>query len=184
MNIYPSGFYVYAYIRLNGTPYYIGKGTNKRAWLKHYTQKSITTPPKNRIVILESNLTELGALALERRYIKWFGKKCDNTGILHNLTDGGEGVTGYKHTPETREKMKKPFHLKKTKAPKTKRTKNWVNIASSKEWIITFPCGKEEIITSLRNFCKFNNLHYTCMRDITYGRQKYHKGFSVKKVTG
>ena len=181
MNIYPHGYYVYAYTRSNGSPYYIGKGKENRAWIKHYTQKNITTPPKNRIIILESNLTEIGALALERRYIKWFGKKCNDTGILHNITDGGDGVSGYKHTVETRNKMKKPLHLKKTKTPKTKRTAGWINISSSKTWIVIHPCGREETIISLRSFCIQNNLHYTCMRDITNGRQKSHKGYSVKR---
>ena len=101
----PVGHYVYAYLRSrNKTPYYIGKGLNKRAWIDHGRIKI----PKNNnlIIILESDLTELGALAIERRMIRWYGRKNTGTGTLHNLTDGGEGLCGAK-LPKSEEHKKK-----------------------------------------------------------------------------
>lgn len=92
-NNLPVYFYVYAYLSKKGLPYYIGKGKDSRAWQKHTNIKRPTS--NNQIIILEDELSELGALALERRMIRWYGRKDQGTGILRNQTDGGDGIEGF-----------------------------------------------------------------------------------------
>ena len=100
----PNRFYTYAYLREDRTPYYIGKGSEKRAYKR---KKGEIHPPKDksRIIFLKQNLTEEEAFKHEIYMIVVLGRKDLGTGTLHNKTDGGEGSSGNICSQETREKM-------------------------------------------------------------------------------
>ena len=87
-----NNFYTYAYLREDGTPYYIGKGSGNRAYLQ--LNHKVKTPDKSRVLVLKDNLKEEDANKHEKYIISVLGRKDLGTGILRNLTDGGEGVSG------------------------------------------------------------------------------------------
>jgi hypothetical protein len=204
MTIYlPSlEYYVYAYLRKDGTPYYIGKGKDRRAWSDHSTHGIYLPKNQKRIVICESNLTEIGALALERRLIRWYGRKDLNTGFLYNKTDGGDnGSPG----PETRKKLRQ-LNLGKNNPnygkPRSKETRKKIGLSNSvkrrtveeklknslwqlenspvaKEYLITYPDQKTQIIKNLNKFCREHNLKRDKIQRVLAGKRTHHKGYKV-----
>ncbi len=84
-------YYTYAYLREDGTPYYIGKGKGFRLYVK---KRIVPLPSKDKIIYLKRNLTEQEAIKHEVYMIAVLGRKDNGTGILRNLTDGGEGTSG------------------------------------------------------------------------------------------
>ena len=125
----PYGYYVYAYLRtFDHSPYYIGKGKDTRAWKK--ARGEIGKPKHDTCsVILEHNLTEIGALAIERRMIAWYGRIDLGTGILRNKTDDGDGGNGIKLTSTQRAKISQ---MKKGKKMKTRSPEHCARLSASK----------------------------------------------------
>jgi hypothetical protein len=107
-----NNFYVYAYVRGDRTPYYIGKGQRKRA----YSDNRLINKPTDasRIVIIVGGLEENEAYTLEQDLISHYGRQCNGTGILRNIIPGGAGTGsgadhprfGKKSSKEAVEKMR------------------------------------------------------------------------------
>lgn len=96
-------YYTYAYLREDGTPYYIGKGSGYRM----YDDRGKSSPKpkdKNRIIVLKRFNSEFDAFKHEMYMIAVFGRKDLGTGILRNRTDGGDGCNRV-ITEETRKKI-------------------------------------------------------------------------------
>ena len=107
-------YHIYAYLREDGSPYYIGKGKDRSRWC-HKQTHNVSIPPKERMRILADYLTNEQACAKEIALIKLFGRKDIGTGILRNLTDGGEGSPGRVVTEE--QKAKQSAKMKGRKMP-------------------------------------------------------------------
>jgi len=100
-----NNYYTYSYLRVDGTPYYIGKGKDKRAYCIH-RHKNIQVPKdKDRILFLKQNLTEEESFKHEKYMIAVLGRKDLGTGILLNRTDGGDGISGFTHSEESKRKI-------------------------------------------------------------------------------
>ena len=99
-----TNYYCYVYKREDGTPYYIGKGKGSRAFI---SSGRIISPPRDRTNIFFAceGVTESEAFEMEVALISLLGRKDLGTGILRNKTDGGEGVSGWVPSEETKRKM-------------------------------------------------------------------------------
>src|SRR5579864_1554981 len=97
-------FYAYLWLREDRTPYYAGKGCGNRAFIKGVGHRQY--PPLDRLrVILFPQASEAKAFELERALIRFFGRKDLGTGCLRNVTEGGEGISGYHHTARAKINM-------------------------------------------------------------------------------
>lgn len=108
-------FYAYVYRDPErGLPIYVGKGCGKR--LHFHLTKATNIRLRNRLIALQAlglkpiiekieATNEESALVEEVRLIKLYGRKDLGTGSLYNMTDGGEGMSGWRPTEETKRKI-------------------------------------------------------------------------------
>ena len=134
MDTLHKDYYTYAYLREDKTPYYIGKGRGKRI---SSTQRTIKAPKdKSLILFLKKGLTEAEAFKHEVYMIFVLGRKDLGTGILRNLTNGGEGASGNVKSAETRKKISKALSGEKHPqfgVPRTEDDKKKISEALSGE---------------------------------------------------
>lgn len=97
--------YVYRHIRLDkNEPFYIGIGSTKARCYTNKTRNKfwhqIVGKTEYRVDVIFDDVTIEEAKEKEIELIALYGKKIDGTGILVNITDGGDGNSGKKATQE------------------------------------------------------------------------------------
>ena len=192
-------YYTYAYLREDGTPYYIGKGKGYRC---NYGTGKNCNPPKDRsrIIKLKQNLTEEEAFKHEIYMISLFGKKCDGTGILMNIADGGNAppkICGDMHHMKTEEYRKRVSE----KLTGRKGHPAWNKGIPIKEevrqkiigegngvaqwWKLTFRDSREIVMCGLSNWCKENGYNKSKISALYHkkeGRKKHKDIVAVEKL--
>ena len=192
-------YYTYAYLREDGTPYYIGKGKRYRC---NYGTGKNCKPPKDRsrIIKLKQNLTEEEAFRHEIYMIAIFGKKCDGTGILMNIADGGNAppkICGDMHHMKTEEYRKRVSE----KLTGRKGHPAWNKGIPIKEevrqkiigegngvaqwWKLTFIDSREIVMCGLSNWCKENGYDKSKISALYHkkeGRKKHKDIVAVEKL--
>lgn len=117
-----NSYYVYGLYRDEDmkVPFYIGKGKGER-WLAHEKQAANSNVNLHRLNIIRKfqrqklavpkriirmGLTEVQAHSFEIKLIAKYGR-IESGGLLVNLTDGGDGVSGLTCSEKTRNKIRK-----------------------------------------------------------------------------
>jgi len=122
---YPGQFYTYILKRPDGRPFYVGKGNCKGFRIEAHGKEALSNKCANSYkrnvirkiwedggqidyeIALFTHDVEM-AFDKEIELIHLYGRKDKKTGVLANMTDGGEDPpdhTGEKHSEETKSKM-------------------------------------------------------------------------------
>lgn len=135
LNPLKPGNFQFGKFQFNYQPFYIGKGFNNRINIHIKEAKQIIendiepTGNKHKLntiikiinngfepirIKLYENISDFSACRAERYFINLIGRYDLNEGPLTNMTDGGDGLSGYKHTDES---------------------KNYISINSKQRWV-------------------------------------------------
>ena len=152
-----NNFYTYAYLREDGTPYYIGKGKGKRINNRNH---GVSLPPEKRRIYLKQNLTEAEAFRHEIYMISVFGRIDMGTGCLRNKTDGGEGAA---HNNIWNKGKAGTYEYK----------------SLQKEYVVEKPNGELINIKGLSRFCHENGLNPGHLLETRDGTRRHTKGHKL-----
>ena len=171
------------YVDDQDIPWYIGKGCKYRS--RHYNScrldREFPRPDKDKnIVIVQSDLTETAAYALEVELIDKYKRQSDG-GTLVNKCLGGPGATGFKHDPDRPSPMKGKTHSVEAKAKMAAAKQGNQCRAGTVTYIITDKEGNHTVVTNLAAYCREHDLNRKALTNVLCGRSKSHKGLTIQR---
>lgn len=195
------GEYKYGDFEFDYEPFYIGKGSNVRKFDFFIGRNKFCLNKINKIIktmdclpvviTVKENLIEEDAFTLEIELIKIIGRLNLKRGPLTNLTDGGEGFSGYLPTEETRVKISRAnTGLKRTKESRVRmseaqkgkslsgETRGKISKAFRKTYVLVKD-GRYYMVYNLKQFCADNQINYSSMGCMTSGIRFQHKGWTM-----
>ena len=192
-----NNFYVYGHYKPNGTIFYIGKGYGNRAWntdnRNNFWYNTVNKHGTYQVVLLHEHLSETEAFNKEIEEIEFWGRRKDG-GFLINLTDGGEGASGYVFTaeqlvkkkasmlalyqdPEARAKQKAALQ-KLHQDPAVRAKRKAAMHGQVREFSVISPDGTLYLnIRGVNEFCRIHGLHQSNMCAVLNGKHNHHKGW-------
>lgn len=183
-----SKYYTYAYLREDGTPYYIGKGSGKRAFKRN---KNDIQSGGNKILILKYFDIEFDAYKHEMYMIQVLGRKDLGTGILHNRTGGGDGSMQHIISNESMEKHratgkrcveeKLGIHGLGEDVMKKNRMKGSMasQISCARKFKVQYKDGTIYEGTNVTQFCRERGIKQSNFTTMLNGKQKSAYGYKL-----
>jgi len=166
-------FYVYTHSRVSdGRVFYVGKGKGDRAWdtfgRSNWWKRAVTKHGFSYNIVAHFN-SESCAFSFERALIKYYGR--DN---LCNMTDGGDGSSGHRHTDDAKRRIGEKSKLKVI----TEETKEKLRQANlGKVYSMETRAKKRSAMIALDRFGE-KNPNYKCTK-YTFT----HKGGAIMECT-
>ena len=173
-------FYVYGHYKPDGTIFYIGKGYGNRAWKtsnrNNFWQNTVNKHGTYQVVLLHEHLSEDEAFLKEKEEIAFWGRRSEG-GFLINLTDGGEGTSGYVYTAEQLANLKAAM-LKRYQDPAVRAKQKAAAQKLTREFSVISPDGTLYLTQrNLTDFCKVHGLNRRNMYSVLNGKHNHHKGW-------
>jgi hypothetical protein len=183
-------FYTYAYLREDGTPYYIGKGCRSKNGIDRIDAKchpGISLPPPERRVKLHINLTNDEACQKEIELITKWGRKDLGTGILYNRTNGGDNPPILKKNNQNHKKGLKQWWDNATLEQRLKRGEKISNSKKGKgNNLPTSPVIIIELdieFNSIKECAQYINGDSSAITKCLNDRgQKRHRGYTFRRI--